>query len=1241
MRKGKEQMGIVKDKRLLLKAVAAVVTVALLITGLDIFAAATEYDAPVKSQLETWIQLSDNLLSQKKNYVEGYYDFIVARAKAKTALKNGTDYLASIQKLKDSWGNLVYTKRIQFAKPSYGTYNEPTDNMFGEYKRVSVGNQPQIEWILNKDLNFWKNAESIDFSVSGYASAAGATATDPNWGQVLIKNSADEYIPLCNENGESFDVFGKFGAIEKEAKKITIPAEYIDNQTVYGSGKIELLIFKLGENRGTENTVTVGSLFATVRYSEVLPMQPAYADKAGGTVKYGSSVTVSVPAGTSAFYTVDGTEPTVFSKACADGEKIAVKNPNLKILSVCKDGSDTILSYTYTPVKVTRNEIIAALNRIGQAGDYSNCNDIFIAGKACSVIWEKEEDEALAESFAESVKERVKLSDYIDFANEIDISLQEECADTLVFESVNSADENGMTEQQKAHKRILCDAINTACTVIPEANIVGGTILVSNAFAAEGEKVTVEIVPDGGYRLKPDSLAVISDIGAIFPQRKNFRNGIEDSNSFLFVMPSNSKLVRVSAEFVSAVSIGNAGRAQCVTYDDGQDALKLIYRCYNVNEIFSYGVILTSWKSFYESEETEFDLSYGGKITKISNKSRNFEIFDRCSDYTDFSVAVTYDKNSKNKSEKLISRGYAILKDGTIQYSDILICSYNELANSNLSDDMNIYGNRTGANGIIKNVFTNENSIVCGNMLEMKIDIDGSLNNITIDNCTVDAVFTSPDGVEHRIPGFYSEESAYSTAYNKNIKNGKCYWKLRYTPSYIGEWKYKLILKTNGQTADAQSGMFVVKDGDSKLQKVSVRGKSFVFEDGTNYTPIGINVAWEESAAEYLNYIKNIADNGGNYIRIWLSEYGIGLLDTNGRAVDSDYNSTDAAYLDAVFRYAEERGVYIQLVPLFHGMFSSAGTDTAWVSCSFNAVNKYGYLQTPTEFWVNERAKSEIKNYFRYIVARYGYSNSLLSVELCNEILSSEGITETVADEWCREISDYIREIDDNRNLITVSSASSQIDLIYSDCFDYINIHRYSDSLERFFSDISTGNDCNKPLLISEAGYSYSEPVVNTTVVHTQNWAAYMGGSVGGAMSWYWPEIEALTDQNGTNPIYRDMRYLTDFSRKIGRTGLPRTTITQSNLYDYDTKSNAVGFCCGANAYLWLYDKDAINGNSDIHIKSDITVSMPDGDYQIVVYDTYTGNKLSANEKTSANGWISFSVNNWSKDVVIEIIKEK
>ena len=107
MRKGKEQMRIVKDKRLLLKAVAAVATVALLITGLDIFAAATEYDAPVKSQLETWIQLSDNLLSQKKNYVEGYYDFIVARAKAKTALKNGTDYLASIQKLKDSWGNLV------------------------------------------------------------------------------------------------------------------------------------------------------------------------------------------------------------------------------------------------------------------------------------------------------------------------------------------------------------------------------------------------------------------------------------------------------------------------------------------------------------------------------------------------------------------------------------------------------------------------------------------------------------------------------------------------------------------------------------------------------------------------------------------------------------------------------------------------------------------------------------------------------------------------------------------------------------------------------------------------------------------------------------------------------------------------------------------------------------------------------------------------------------------------------
>jgi len=66
-----------------------------------------------------------------------------------------------------------------------------------------------------------------------------------------------------------------------------------------------------------------------------------------------------------------------------------------------------------------------------------------------------------------------------------------------------------------------------------------------------------------------------------------------------------------------------------------------------------------------------------------------------------------------------------------------------------------------------------------------------------------------------------------------------------------------------------------------------------------------------------------------------------------------------------------------------HGQVSST-TDANWSDNPYNATNG-GPAPIPG-FLSNARARSFIKNRFRYIMARYGYSANIMCWELFNEV---------------------------------------------------------------------------------------------------------------------------------------------------------------------------------------------------------------------------------------------------------------
>ena len=90
-------------------------------------------------------------------------------------------------------------------------------------------------------------------------------------------------------------------------------------------------------------------------------------------------------------------------------------------------------------------------------------------------------------------------------------------------------------------------------------------------------------------------------------------------------------------------------------------------------------------------------------------------------------------------------------------------------------------------------------------------------------------------------------------------------------------------------------------------------------------------------------------------------------------------------------------------------------------------ITKYGanpyskHFDNPGDFFYSNYGKKWCKNYLTYIVARYGYADSLLSYELFNEVDWVESYTASDGAEWHDEMAKYIKGIDYRGHMVTTS----------------------------------------------------------------------------------------------------------------------------------------------------------------------------------------------------------------------------
>lgn len=406
---------------------------------------------------------------------------------------------------------------------------------------------------------------------------------------------------------------------------------------------------------------------------------------------------------------------------------------------------------------------------------------------------------------------------------------------------------------------------------------------------------------------------------------------------------------------------------------------------------------------------------------------------------------------------------------------------------------------------------------------EATVDLTASWTNaFDYDDIRVQAVFTGPGGAQETVDGFFIKEYIISDLQTGDLTaTGNGTFKIRFSPAQTGNWQY-IVSCTNG----TGTGSFPAQTFKCTLASTSAN-HGFVrsdqtnylhFDNGSAYVPIGENMAWQNNNIylDYQHWLQKLTANGGNYIRLWQCEWGLGLEWTNyGYEGLRKYKQDNSFYLDWLLDYCAEHGVYVMLCLNHHGQVSTQ-VNADWDLCPYNAANG-GPCQNTWDFFTNPDAKAAIKNRFRYTVARWGYQRSIMAWELFNEIDWTDNFQDHKADvtAWHGEMAAYLKQLDVRRHLVTTSYALTSNDaptwnlpdIDFTQNHDYFDVQNLDHVLGASNRNHLTAFD--KPTFNGEFGLGGSPdnlPSVDPAGIHIHNgiWAGLFSGAMGGASQWWW-----------------------------------------------------------------------------------------------------------------------------------------
>jgi hypothetical protein len=325
----------------------------------------------------------------------------------------------------------------------------------------------------------------------------------------------------------------------------------------------------------------------------------------------------------------------------------------------------------------------------------------------------------------------------------------------------------------------------------------------------------------------------------------------------------------------------------------------------------------------------------------------------------------------------------------------------------------------------------------------------------------------------------------------------------------------------------------------------SVNPAYFSFSDGKTYIPVGINMinpsgkyhSKPDSAfIEIERWMSSLAANGGNYIRIWLSESFWDMEDSKA----GQYSEEKIRRIDRFVELARKYNLRIKITLEHFRSVTLEENNQSWATKFVYHTSHGGPLDSVRQYLTTGEGRNLFLSKADFYRQRYGADTLFFGWELWNEMNAMHGPQDTVFFEWN---STMLGEVKARfpENLVMQSFGSfdnEEVRPAYRKLMllpgnEVAQIHRYLDpgaDLEvcqapmdiicsSAIDEILSYNT-GKPVLLAETGAvesRHSGPsklyAADTAgiLLHDILFAPFFSGSAGTGMCWHW---ESYVDRN-------------------------------------------------------------------------------------------------------------------------------
>jgi hypothetical protein len=396
-----------------------------------------------------------------------------------------------------------------------------------------------------------------------------------------------------------------------------------------------------------------------------------------------------------------------------------------------------------------------------------------------------------------------------------------------------------------------------------------------------------------------------------------------------------------------------------------------------------------------------------------------------------------------------------------------------------------------------------------------KIEASFNITNLTTNpfDYTVTDVrvrMLQPDGATVSLPAFF---------------DGGTTWRVRHMPTMAGNYSISGI-SMNGSSlsvGNLQPSSWIVAGPPTGAGFIRVdpsNPRRFITGNGKRFFPSGQDVAWDQTDGDVPHNVTNIFWRMGaaheNWSRVWMDYWDGKNLDwpPYGPTLPlGQLSLTVAQKWDTIVEAADQAGIHFQMTLQHHGQYSTT-VDPNWAENPYDLTNNIGstngFMLDPVEFFTNATAIALTELKFRYAIARWGYSPSIMAWELFNEVQYTDaGQTGQwgIIQAWHDQMAPFIRSQDNYQHLITTSSDLTEP--IWDDC-DYYTHHDYPSDVISGLED-ATDITASQPIR-PDFGSECATNGVPHLGVDAPIWAGLMNGQSGNEEPWWWDSLDGEND---------------------------------------------------------------------------------------------------------------------------------